>query len=185
MAPLCFLDMDGVLSDFVGAMCKAHNLPNPYLDGTFTDWLLNKAPGWKMSTEKFWKPADEVEFWSEMEKTPEADEIVAVSEGLFGSTNICILTSPSLAPACVAGKRIWIQKHYPRFKDNWLMGPAKHFCAGPGRMLVDDKEENCVAFTSKGGDAYLYPRPWNSRRDVGPELRLELNTAGALFKEKT
>lgn len=94
----CFLDMDGVIADFIGALCKVHGKETPYTNpeslGTFDTELL-----WGMSEEQFWAPIakNSFEFWDGIPKTPEADGLVTLAIREFGLENVCILTAPRIA----------------------------------------------------------------------------------------
>ncbi len=54
----------------------------------------------------------------------------------------------------------------PNYGRRYLMGPAKHFCSGPGRVLIDDSDKNVIEFLRSGGQAILVPRPWNMLRGM-------------------
>ncbi len=42
------------------------------------------------------------------------------------------------------------------------MGADKSLLAGPYRILVDDHDENVRMFRALGGQAVLWPQPWNA-----------------------
>ena len=51
----CFLDMDGVIADFVGGICHAHNRPYPYDEpAALGVWDIEKL--WSMSAAEFCSP---------------------------------------------------------------------------------------------------------------------------------
>lgn len=159
----CFLDMDGVLADFVGGICRAHGRSTPY-DDPHSYGIFDMEKLWGMSIEEFWSPPKEdlgMEFWSGLAKTPEADQIVELAVRYFGTKNTCILTSPSQHPSCVPGKRVWMKQHYPKLANNILFGSAKRFLAGPDRVLIDDRDKNVEEFKKYGGHAIRVPRAWN------------------------
>lgn len=156
----CLLDMDGVLADFVGAMVKAHGKEDPYKNGKHKgNFSMEEA--WKMPLETFWKPANFVDFWASMKKTPEADDLVSFVEKKFGKENVAILTTQSEHPSSVIGKIKWIDSNYPQFNRRLILTAAKDFLAHPENTLIDDKTENVDNFIKSGGLAVLMPRPWN------------------------
>lgn len=168
MTSKCFLDMDGVIADFVGAACRAHNRPNPYRP------CLPKAQGefdmaavWGITHRDFWKPvvAKSLQFWTDLEKTPEADAIVEFVCEWFGAENVAILTAPSSDSGSIPGKRAWIARHYPQFSRRVIFSAAetKSFLSAPGKVLIDDRNENVGMFHNGGGAGVLVPRPWNTR----------------------
>jgi len=155
-------DMDGVLADFVSGAAKAHHRESPYLYpknyGTFDIEKL-----WDISAQEFWAPIDAMgqDFWLGLEKTPEADELVALLTERVGVESIAILTAPSDDPGCVPGKRAWIRKHYPQFSKQIIYTSAKGFLAAPTKLLIDDRDRNIDEFRRDGGQAILLPRLWN------------------------
>lgn len=156
-----FLDMDGVLADFVGGACKAHNRTCYDHPSHYGEFQLEKI--WGITPAEFWKPTNSFEFWASLAKTPEADMIVETAVKLVGWENIAILTSPSLHESCVPAKRYWIEKYYPRLTKNMIFAWGKGFIAGPGKLLVDDRDRNVDDFRAAGGQAVLVPRLWNRR----------------------
>lgn len=160
--PMVFLDMDGVIADFVGSTCKAHGLESPY-GNTNCLGIFEMEQCWGMSEEDFWKPLGTFEFWADMPKTPEADEIVDFLLCKFGKENICILTNPSFYDGCISAKKQWVKKNYPMLAGQMLFGSQKQFLAGSGRFLVDDRDKNIQSFNKFGGHGITVPRPWNHR----------------------
>lgn len=175
-----YIDMDGVLADFVGGMCQVHGKPSPY-DPTNQQTLgrFDMEKLWGMSPSQFWYKAEEPEFWCNLEKTSEADEIVELAVGGFGLENVAVLTAPPLSMGAVPGKRIWMKKHYPQLAKRMIFTGAKEFIAAPGRMLIDDKDSNVDGWEDEGGDGILLPRLWNRRhfqaKDCMDVLRREFD----------
>lgn len=160
------LDMDGVIADFMTAICKAHGRPNPYYDpvteekarGTFDTEKI-----WGITPEEFWAPIQgyALDFWETIEKTPEADQIIRLVSREFGVDNVAILTAPSKDAGSVPGKRAWMDKNYPAFSKRMIFTSAKEFLAGGNRFLIDDRDKNIQGFEEAGGTGILVPRPWN------------------------
>lgn len=147
----CLLDMDGVLADFIGGLFKLRGVPR--VDPTAFECVSRGE----------WEKMD-FDFWANLEPTPEFAPILGTVEEIFGRENVCLLTSPCMTRGCHDGKYAWIRKHLPEYKRRYLIGPAKHFCAGPNTYLVDDSDDNCDAFVKAGGQAFLVPRAWNALR---------------------
>lgn len=162
---ICFLDMDGVLVDFSGAVENAYGIKMDRWD--FDDFI----PG--VTKEEFWLSCTE-EFWANLPWTEEGKDILRIVENFFGKDNICLLTTPCLTKGSMEGKRRWIEKHLPGYLDQFLMGKPKHFCAGPQSILIDDSDKNINKFLYYGGRAILIPRPWNmlSYRISHPDFNL-------------
>lgn len=167
----CLLDMDGVITDFIGAINKVHRKENPFDDPKNRGvYAVEKL--WKMTAKEFWKPADSMEFWEGLEKTPEADWIVDIVIGRFGLNNVAILTAPSLFDGCMAAKKRWMERHYPLLAKRIIFCAAgvKEFLAGPNKVLVDDRDSNIIEFQKAGGVGVLVPRPWNVRHEHSGEV---------------
>lgn len=159
---MVLLDQDGVLSSFVTGACAHHNVPDPYTSGrpeAQGNWGLEALMG--IEPEEFWKTLHRP-FWAGLPKTPDFDYLLKAAEYLAGgSENVCILTSPCRTDGCRDGKQDWIDEHMPAYSRRVLMGAAKHFVAGPGKVLIDDHDKNIDAWEACGGIGLLVPRPWN------------------------
>jgi 5'(3')-deoxyribonucleotidase len=160
---VCFLDLDGVVADFVAGAVLRHNMG---INKNQCRWEFDIAHCNKtgMSRSDFWDAFD-YDFWRSLPKTAEAYQLVFDLTHIFGIKNICILTSPPRTKGSVDGKLEWITEHFPQFKRQFLVGPAKYFLAHPNAILVDDHDENERLFNQYGGKCILVPRPWNRRRD--------------------
>lgn len=163
---VCFLDMDGVLADFYGGVCRLHMRKNPYAppsDDVLGEPWLHNVWGW---TEEQLKDGirDNTPFWASLPLTSECHEIVEMARKAFGD-NVCLLSSPSGMRAALPGKFTWIRRNLPEFIDRFLIGHTKEFVAAPHALLIDDYDHNVDAFCAAGGQAFLLPRPWNSRHD--------------------
>ena len=149
------LDMDGVIANFTDAAFEYHckdrkcQIPGEY--------DIAKCLG--ITTEALWYGMDEYDFW--------VNAIKPYDKGLVFAFNLS-----QLAPVVIAsipyknsmgfvGKVEWLKKHgfgaYPV-----LLGAKLHL-AQPGYLLIDDCEKNVDEWLAGGGQAYLFPRPWNRR----------------------
>jgi 5'(3')-deoxyribonucleotidase len=148
------LDMDGVLADFIGGACHYYHRSELVRDWPLGEYDICKVMGYE--PEEFWRGLCPM-FWLNLLPMPDMQEIIEATEPF----DTCILTSPTFDPQCAAEKISWINAHVPRFKRQYLIGPAKPFCAAPNHILVDDSEKNCLDFEAAGGRAVMVPRPWN------------------------
>lgn len=169
MIKKCLLDADGIIVDFNRGACELFN-KHP---STATRW--NFWNDWGMTDQEFWSHLGE-EFWANLPFTVEGEWIADMVIKKFGVNNVCILTSPCSTHGCVEGKIRWIKKNLPQLRRQFLVGPRKEFCARPDHLLIDDYEENTEAFSLRGGQTFLFPRPWNNRRE-------EVNNGLNLLKE--
>ena len=156
----CFLDLDGVLSDFMLACHVWYNIPYDYEKYPYPVGEWDCIPPKDMSCEEFWDNLSSL-YWGTMPWTEDGLEILKVVEEEFGQENVCILTSPARNPECAAGKLLWIQKNLPQYRRQFLIGPPKHFCASENAVLIDDSDRNLANFEKAGGKSVCVPRKWN------------------------
>ncbi len=155
-----FIDMDGVIADFIGAALVLHGRPELYtLASSKGVWDTEKLLG--ITAKEFWEPLNGAEFWSKLPKTPEADGIVALVEAAVGKENVAILTAPASSENCIPGKYKWIRRHFPQFSKRIIFASCKEFMASPERILIDDRDSNVDAFNYAGGKGLLLARDWN------------------------
>jgi len=160
-----FLDMDGVLVNFVAGACARHGRPDPYLDpanyGNF-----DMAAIWGMPNGEFWRKLDGADFWANLDWMPDGREILEMVELRFGAKNVCLLTAPCLDPQCIPGKLAWVDKHLPQYRSRFIPTAAKGFLAHKNAVLFDDRDSNIAEFRLDGGAAFLIPRPWNAGHHI-------------------
>lgn len=164
---ICFLDMDGILTEFMTAALKLHGKEYPWNDpAKHGQFELTDLLG--MAKKDFWTPL-RYDFWFNLEWTTDGRDILRLAESNF--SEVCLLTSPTATnqAECIAAKIDWVEKHIPRYKRKMLVGPPKHFCAHGNAMLIDDADHNVNAFRKAGGQACLYPRHWNSNHDLSTD----------------
>lgn len=166
----CFLDMDGVLADFVKGAERLHNLPSIYANPAMLG-IWNFVEHLPMEEEEFWSKCTP-DFWENLEPTAECFKLVETAERLFGAKNVAILSSPGEMYDCMAPKARWIRRHLPNYKRRFLLGYAKDVCAHERAVLVDDSGDNIDLFTHPDpavqpcpGVGILMPRLWNKRHD--------------------
>jgi hypothetical protein len=164
MMPVCFVDMDGVLVDFVTGACRTHG-STLYLEPHLVSWGFP------------------TQIWAGLGWTPEGKDLLAGVEALVGAESIALMTSPCDTPGSVEGKVEWVRRNLPAYRRRLFVGPAKHLAAGPAKILVDDHDANVDKFRAHGGAAVQPPRPWNRRQDEClPGGRF--NVPGVLFDLK-
>ena len=144
----------------------------------------NRLMGYeKFTVSTFWNSIPR-EFWATTPISPEFNWLLGQVEHLVGQENVCLLTSPTIDPDCLAGKLEWIHAFTPKWLHRqFLVGPCKQFCAHPDALLVDDSDKNVNAFRKWGGKALLVPRPWNTlhEKETLPYLQEQF---AELFEEQ-
>jgi 5'(3')-deoxyribonucleotidase len=156
-----FVDMDGVLTDFVGSVRKAVQWWDKWPEGEYD---ICKASGYDI-----WPYTNNFKFWHQMDRTGEAVELMALLE----KHNYYVCTAPTFEPQCAAGKLAWLRDNWPHCyrKRRYILTPHKHLLARPDYLLIDDSDAQCSEWTRHGGEALLFARPWNSlHADVYPMI---------------
>jgi hypothetical protein len=160
---ICYLDMDGVLCDFVRGAMTLHGVTMPYDD---VRWDFYKQLG--IADNDFWGKMDR-DFWANLPWTPEGYSLLRGLENFYGKENIVLLTAVALPTAdmnaaAIAGKLDWIYKNLPlAYNNSYFVGSKKHMLASRGKVLIDDSDKNVKAFCAAGGQTILIPRPWNAK----------------------
>jgi 5'(3')-deoxyribonucleotidase len=167
---MIFLDMDGVLCDFVTDAMAIHGRkydPNKWPKG---EWDVAKVLG--ISVKEFWggiRMNGGEMFWAGLNPYPWAKDLV---RELLKIDQVIIATAPSRAASCYSGKRTWLMDH--GFGDLASMfGSEKHLLSQPGRTLIDDGVHNTTKWEEAGGRAVLVPQPWNDRQSVPAHLMVD------------
>ncbi len=191
-----YLDLDDVCNAFTMHALKHVGCPVESFDFQkySPEWgfdivkAANKLHPWRtgkqaFTPERFWGFIDR-SVWMDTPESTEFKRLLSACEQLVGRENICILTTPTEDPDCLAGKLEWIHNHFPPWMHRqYLMGPQKRLLAKPEALLIDDSDANVNAFERAGGRTILVPRPWNSLHKV--DTSAELNAAFTeLFREK-
>lgn len=163
-----YLDMDGVLADFVTSSILA-------LGRTPEEVLPRVKPGdyngiydaLGMSESEFWKRIDALGggrapgslLWENMTPYPWRDKVLAACRKIAPTW---ILTAPSRNPGSSFGKVAWLQEWLGASFRDYVLAPRKWHLARPGALLIDDHDENVSKWRERGGEAILFPRLWNS-----------------------
>ncbi len=174
-----FLDMDGVIVDFMRGAHEFHKLnynPYPYPKG---EWEFVEHTG--ITPKEFWSPLS-YRFWSTLPWMPDGRAIYDAVLDIHLLNDVAFLTTPTLEPGCVTGKIEWVRRHIPTMMMRTIITPAKEMCAHPNALLIDDADHNVDKWRDNGGVAILVPRIWNSRHaEAGSTvdiLRKEISDAG-------
>jgi hypothetical protein len=163
--------MDGVLVDFVTAALDLHGRSDVLADWPVGERDIPKVLG--LSAGEFWSPIHSTgeRYWADLAPYDWTFQLVDLVREFAPFT---ILTSPSLDPGCPAGKVQWMNRHLTsgrrkRFRD-FLIGPQKHLLARADTLLIDDTERHIDEFIDAGGQAILFPQPWNRNHAIDDAL---------------
>ena len=150
-----FLDLDGVLVDFVSGIHEVFD--EQYKYGDPLEWNFFKKFG---VTFDIVNEACCVDFWADLHWMHDGRLILDEVQRKFGE--IYLLTTPMPNPGSGTGKLLWIKEYIPDlYKRTILSYASKSLLAGPDTLLIDDKDENIAEFVAAGGCGILVPRPWN------------------------
>ena len=169
-----FLDMDGVLVDFVGgALRTCFGNMEATICQTLELWPAGEYDITKVvggTIDEFWEAINaEKGFWESLSPYPWAADLIDLVESAV-KRKWSIATSPSRDPQCAAGKVKWLQDNCSKGQSfrNYFITPEKHLLAGGNRtrVLIDDRDVNVDRWRECGGSAILFPQPWNSNHGV-------------------
>lgn len=168
-----FLDVDGVLANFVGASGKLFGHTHDEVDEyAYYKSLLG------LSSTQFWdgiRAHSPVQgsFWREIEPYPWCRDLHTLCN-TYGP--VTLLTAP---PGTVredkrnmlVGRTDWIHDHFGETYDEYFIGIKKERFASPDAVLIDDLDHNIDFWTKAGGKAILFPHRWNANRHlVGDQM---------------
>jgi hypothetical protein len=157
-----FLDMDGVISDWLGAACKLCDID---LNDAEIREGLKEEKGFleKHVDEKIlWKHIEDagVGYWENLELFPWSEKLYNKLKEL--GDDFAILSSPGKFTeiACNAcdGKVLWLDKHFSN-KEDYIFAYKKYLCASENVILVDDSQNKIDPFIDAGGHGFLWPDP--------------------------
>jgi len=160
---IVFLDMDGVIVDFIKGLEEKFGKD---LTG-HVEWGFDYEGMFGMTGNEFWNSLTD-EWWESLPWTVEGKELIEFLESR-GHEPI-LLSSPARNNA--GGKQRWIKKNLPHYhrNDRYLLGAPKWAVAGTGKVLIDDYDKHCNLWFGYGGSAIVFPRPWNTRSFIKDPL---------------
>lgn len=164
------IDMDEVLVDFVGGACRIHGTSRERMEaernaGSLGIWDISSPLGYAtglgraMTLSEFWKPIHDAgeTFWRDLQPTPWLGQLVDIVETAFGPESWHVISAPSRLTESYTGKVRWLKSYFGPGFDRFAITPHKHLFARDNRVLVDDRESNCDAFSREGGQSILFP----------------------------
>lgn len=174
-----FLDVDGVLANFVGGIHRAYGISYDY-----AYWPYAKGPkGWDFHNEFGMSFSDinkmcDFNFWANLKWTHDGQDILSIVR-TFG--DITLLTTPMPHVMSASGKMEWIKCNLPQYEKHVLISTESKSVLAQVKdaILVDDHQKNVDDWCTSGGKAVLVPRWWNHRwheattTAISVELQLE------------
>jgi 5'(3')-deoxyribonucleotidase len=169
--PTVYLDMDGVLVDFVGGLHLALGLyydpvTYPYKRGDYEmfPYAVEATKG-RHTMDSLIQACRTVPFWANLSWDRRGRAIMRIVERY---TDQAYLASyPMDHHDAWVGKLHWVDEHLPGYKSRLILMTAhKQLLARPGAILIDDRDDNISQFIEAGGQGYLVPQPWNSKHEL-------------------
>lgn len=167
-------DADGVLVDFV-ALCLdyvAKNYGLSYRREAIDKWDCMAALGFPTEWPRFAAAVGPLELCRKMQPMPTGmpGGAAAFLVALEAIGEVKIATTP-MNSAWLSQRAEWLEEHLAVPLSRQIHLHDKDILAGGARgadVLIDDKVENCEAFTAAGGVAFCIATPYNAhvRRDI-------------------
>jgi 5'(3')-deoxyribonucleotidase len=126
------------------------------MDGVIVDFSYETSARW-----------GDIGFWETLQKTPWADDLVALATSHYF---VHVLSSLGGGSESATGKMRWLNVHFPQLVRGTILTKKKHLLAQGERVLVDDDPENCMLFRLWDGDTIQVPHP---RRFPNPPNTIE------------
>lgn len=103
------LDLDGVMTDFVGSYLKG--IGSNLKPTDITDWDIPGLLG--ITYDKFWADIESFgeKFWSDMPAYPWFEELYEAMKH-DSEDNVIFLSSPGWSPNACSGKLKWLQRYF-------------------------------------------------------------------------
>lgn len=178
-----YLDMDGVLADFIQGVCDKLHFTNPWTENpNLPTENIEDALGYKSMRDIYWNisagdPELSHDFWANLPVMEGAAKLVSDAEKIFGD-DIFVLSCPAKGQfGCCPGKVSWIEKHFPQFADRYAFTRCKWAFAHRKGILIDDFCYQIARFNESGGIGIHYPARNNVRRGERFNLRNEIQRA--------
>lgn len=155
-----YIDLDGVLANCVSQL-------EIYLGKIYTPILgeYDFTKTFDISRNELMRTFDDHDFWATMPHYPWLNQLVEYFEsfGVF----ITFVTHAVDSLHSFTGKYEWFVRYLSKYKDDlvFIRAPKRHLLAAPGRVLIDDNDQNVAAWVLNGGEAILFPQTWNANHE--------------------
>jgi len=159
---IIFIDIDGVLGDWIGNACKT--LALDIKDDRIRKQLKNGKKIEKLDSvdiDELWNKINKLgaSWWEDIPLFSWAKDLIKEMQRIG---EVCVLTSPGLDPescsnAC-AGKVLWMAKHFPDIP--YIIAHDKWLCASKKAILIDDSKKKIKAFKKANGKVFLWPNQY-------------------------
>lgn len=151
-----FIDMDGVLVDFIGGMLRVFEAgPHVIIPQSRKCW------DWLGLTESEWVSAlysQGVNFWRDLPWTSFGMQIIETVSEIWHPSQISLLSKPMVGcETSYTGKALWVAKHLPGWADRLVLTQHKDHLARSGRLLIDDCRDTLENWKFSNGTSLTVP----------------------------
>lgn len=141
-----YMDMDGVLTNFLQAYLTKINRLDLYDDWPMWEYNIPTATG--QTDEEFFAAIDgDEDFWIDMAFWIEPKKLIWHCQR-YANVHIC--TMPTRCPMSLSGKRKWVDKYISKMMPMITIGD-KSLLANNRSLLIDDNLDNVFRFAAAGG----------------------------------
>ena len=158
---ILYLDMDGVLANFVDYLKQYFNKPDVHIRGFDT---LAEDLGIS-NTELYSLYMHNPEIFLELKPYIWADNLVELAHSLANEVFVC---SAALTPKIAMNKIAWLHRFFPMlcgYYPKLIFTLNKDNFATPDSLLIDDNDATVNLFREAGGNAIVFPQEWNSNAE--------------------
>jgi len=142
-----YLDLDGVLCDFIKGASDATDLPIR----DHEDWEKVKDTQWKMIADIG------KDFWAKLNWTSDGKKLWDYVKQFRPNILSAFPQAPENKQFAVEGKYEWIKRELRGYDNIYLVkGQDKQIYANPTSILIDDSGRNIKQWLSKGGIGILH-----------------------------
>lgn len=164
------LDLDGVIVDFCDGVFRAlGDSPTDFRKWPHNQWDWFESLGWTYEQVNVICDSD---FWADLNWTTDGHNILKTILQRQCPKQVYLVSCPMSNVDSISGKIRWVRRNLPAYELRTIITRVpKSFLATPDRLLIDDKNENVDDFKKAGGNAILYPRPWNRQWQIKNSLQ--------------
>jgi len=165
--PLILLDCDGVLADFVGAVCRELELMQlpPKKPEDFTTWNLEETLGAEVFDRV--SRAISARNWAKIIHPYEGSGNFVHQLRIIGHV-VCV-TAPWDSPTWMESRYKWLSKCFGFTRQDVFFTSRKGLLRGD--YLIEDSLANVNAWEGDDGLGIILDRPWNQGKLAKPFVR--------------
>lgn len=161
-----FIDMDGVLVDFVRGALTPDEL------AAYEKISKGKPSLWGflgITEDEFWQRTIHPDWWFNLPQLPWCFQLMHIVDEHFPNAEVFFLTKPHSAPNCIPGKERWISEILGYDAGRVICTKHKTLFARSGSLLIDDTSWYIGSWNAAGGHGILFPALSNELHEFESE----------------